>query len=273
MSLLLRDRIGVELSPQRVTWVRMARGLRSQVITKGSENIVPQTDAPVWRPALDKLKQMMRSEEWKNADATIVLSNHFMRYDCLPWNAAVKSEDEQLALARHRMVQVYGAAAQAWTLRLSPARKGAARLVAAVDEALLEMIKLAATEAGLKLHSIQPYLMSSFNRHAKILAQRDGWFVAAEGGRFALALFRSGQWKRIQLRRGEGMAALHEWLERENLASGEDTSCREIFLFAPELEREAVLPAYQVHRLELAACHGYSPITDVQYSIALSGVA
>ena len=273
MSLLLRDRIGVELAPQRVTWVRMARGLRSQVIAKGSENIVPQADAPAWQAALSRLRHMMLEGEWKNTDVTIVLSNHFVRYDCLPWNEAVKSREEQLALARHRLTHVYGAAAQKWVLRISPDGKGAARLISAVDEALPEMLQLAATEAGCHLLSIHPYLMASFNRYAKTMAQGDGWFVAAESGRFALALFRGGKWKHVQLRSGDDMAALTEWLERENLAIGEQILCREVFLFAPEIEREASIPAYQLHRLELPACHGYSPISDVQYAIAMSGVA
>ena len=270
---LWRDRIGVELSPQRVAWVRMARGLLPEVVAKGVENVSPQADAPVWQAALARLKQMMAGEAWKNAELTVVLSNHFVRYDCLPWNEAVNKEDEQLALARHRLAQVYGAVAQTWALRLSPAGKGASRLVAAMDEALLETIKFATTEAKLKLHSIQPYLMASFNRYAKNLAQGDGWFVAAEGGRFALALFRGGRWQQIQLRGGDGMGALHDWLERENLSGGGETFCREVFLFAPELEREAVLPDYQLHRLELPACRGYSPITDVQYAMAMSGLS
>ena len=54
MSPLWRDRIGVELAPQRVAWVRIVRGLRPGVAAKGSEHLLPQTDAPVWRPALDK---------------------------------------------------------------------------------------------------------------------------------------------------------------------------------------------------------------------------
>ena len=270
---LWRDRISVEFSPHSVAWVRLARGLHLDVVAKGQENVLPQTGEPVWQAALLKLKQMMPGEEWKNAEVTVVLSNHFVRYDCLSWNEAVDDEDEQLALARHRLTQTYGPAAQTWALRLSPAGKGDARLVAAVDDALLEMLKQAMAEAGIKLHSIQPYLMASFNRYAKSLAQGDGWFVAAEVGRFAMALFRGGRWQRILLRRGDDMAALHEWLERENLTGGEGASCREVFLFAPSLPRDAVLPSYHLHRLELPACQGYSPITDVQYAIAMSGVA
>ena len=271
MSPLWRDRIGVELSPQRVVWVRMAHGLRANVIAKGCEYVVPQESEPLWQAALTKLEQMLRGEEWKNADVTVVLSNHFVRYDCLPWNEAVKGEEELIALARHRLTQIYGAAAQTWLVRLSPAGKGAARMVAAIDNALLEKLRLMTAETGHQLHSIQPYLMASFNCFAKGLASGDGWFVAAENGRFALALFRSGRWQRVQLRRGAGMAALHEWLERENLTSG-DGVCREVFLFGTD-EREAVLPSYQLHRLELSACQGYSPLTDTQYAMAMSGVA
>lgn len=272
MSPLWRDRITVELAPHRVAWVRLGRGWRPGVVAKGFEKMQPQPNAPLWQAALATLQQMMLTEEWKNAEVTIVLSNHLVRYDCLPWNAAVKNDDEQLALARHRLTQVYGALAQSWAVRISPAGKGAVRLVAAIDEALLEVLKLAVSEAGLKLHSVQPYLMASFNHFAKA-AQGDAWFVAAESGRFVLALFREGVWRHIVQRRGENMTALHEWLERENLATGDENFCRDVFLFAPELAKEALLPNYQLHRMELPARDGYSPITDVPYAIALSGVS
>ena len=272
MLLLWRDRISVALSPQRVTWVRLARGMRAKVVAKGHEEVVPQEQEPLWQAALTKLEQMMHGAEWKNADLTVVLSNHLVRYDCLPWNKAVKGEEELIALARHRLTKIYGAAAQTWVVRLSPAGKGAARLVAAMDHALLVKLRLAAAESSIKLHSIQPYLMASFNCCAKNMAAADGWFVAAEHGRFALASFRSGRWQAVQMRRGDNMAALHAWLERENLAGGNEGLCREIFLFGSD-EREAALPAYQLHRLELPACHGYSPLTDTQYTMALSGVA
>jgi len=273
VSPLWRDRIAVELSPHRVVWVRMARGLRPNVAAKGIEDVSPKADGPLWQSALDQFKQMVSKEAWKDAEVDFVLSNHFVRYDCLPWNEGVKHADELLALARHRMTNIYGADAQTWALRLSPADKGAARLVAAVDDALIESIKLAVIDAKLKLHSIQPYMMSSFNRYAKVIDHPDGWFVAAEDGRFALALFSTGQWKYMQLRRGAGIKDLLEWLERENLASGGDKACREVYMFAPELHKEDALSGYQLHRLELPACDGYSPISDTQYAIAMSGIA
>ena len=272
MSPLWRNRIGVELSPQRVAWVRMARGLPANVIAKGFEDVMPQGNEPLWQAALTKLEQMLRGEGWKNADVTVVLSNHFVRYDCLPWNEAVTSDDEQIALARHRLMQIYGAVAQTWAVRLSPAAKGAVRLIAAMDNILLEKLKAAVVEANLKLYSIQPCLMASFNHFARNVTTDNSWFVVAENGRFALALLRDGQWQRIRLRRGAGAAALHEWLERESLADGNAASSREVFLFGLD-EREAVLPSYQLHRLELSACRGYSPLTDTQYLMAMSGVA
>lgn len=273
MSLSLHDRVGVELSPQSVTWVRMARGISANVLDKGQEKVLAQPGEPLWQSAVHKLRHMIVGETWKGAHVTVVLSNHFVRYDCLPWNDAVEDDEELLAFARHRLTQTYGTAANTWAITISPAGKGNSQIAAAVDEAFLEMLKQAIAEEGVQLHSIQPYLMASFNRFAKNIAQNSGWFVAAEAGRFALALFQDGQWKRVVLRRGGDMSALHEWLERENMASGEGSPCREVFLFGPEFPREATLPSYTLHRLELPACRGYSPVTDVRYAIAISGVA
>ena len=268
-----RDRVSVEFSPHCITWVRLSRGLRPALLAKGVEQVVAQPEHDSWHAPLEVLKDRMQANDWKGAELTIVLSNHFVHYDCLPWNEAIKNENELLALARHRMTSVYGPEAQSWELRLSPAAKGESRVVAAVEGALVQALKESVAGAGISLQSVQPCLMACFNSTAKQLAMDDGWFVIAEPGRFALAQFQGGRWQRIHLRRGEGIDALHDWLERENMTSNQEVPDREVFLFAPGLARDASLPSYLLHWLELPACDGYSPVTDTTYAIAMSGVA
>lgn len=287
MLLLWRDHIAIALSPERVTLARLARGLRPRVTLKRSEAVQPLPGGVAWGAALAKLTQILGEPEWQNADATVVLSNHFARYACIPWNEKVSGEDEQLALARHRFAHIYGVAAQqGWELRLSAAQgatlgatpTAAPRLACAVDGGLLEALHQAAAQNRLALRSIQPCLMASFNSFAGRIKKGDYWFVAVESGKLCLALLRNGQWRRIQMHRDEGTEKLEAeklkvWLDRENLASDLSEPCREVLLFAPESEMgQATISPYQIQRLELPACEGFSPYSDAQYAMAMSGV-
>lgn len=286
---LWRDHIAIALCPERVTLVRLARGLRPHVTLKRSEAVQPQAGGAPWRAALAKLTQILGEPEWQNADATVVLSNHFARYACIPWNKEASGEDEQLALARLRFAHIYGDAAQqaastgsghGWELRLSAAPEavpgatsdGAPRLASAVDGGLLDALRQAAAQNRLALRSIQPYLMASFNLFAGRIKKGGNWFATVENGKLCLALVRDGQWQRIQTHH-DGMEKLKAWLDRENLASGLREPCREVLLFAPEAEMgQATLAPYQVRHLELPACEGFSPSSDARYAMAMSGV-
>ena len=274
MSLLWRDRIGIALGPERVALVRLARGLRPRVMAKRCEAVAPQTGGEPWRAALDKLVKILGEPEWQNAGATVVLSNHFVRYACIPWNKNVSGEDEQLALARHRFTQIYGDAAQEWQLRLSHAQGDAPTLASAVDTGLLGAVRQSLAQNKLDLLSIQPYLMAGFNRYASRINKDNVWFAAVEAGKLCLALLKGGQWSHVQMYRDDDrMETLKAWLDRENLASELEKPCHEVLLFAPESakEQDSISP-YRVQRLDMPACHGFSPVTDTQYAMALSGV-
>lgn len=270
---LWRDHIAIALSPERVTLVRLARGLRPRVTAKRSEAVQPQAGEASWRAALARLTQVLGEPEWQNADVTVVLSNHFARYACIPWNEEASGEDEQLALARLRFAHIYGDVAQHWELRLSVGQDAAPRLASAVDSGLLDALRQAAAQNKLDLRSIQPCLMASFNRFAGRIKKGDNWFATVENGKLCLALVRDGQWQRIQTHRDDGMENLKAWLDRENLASGLSDPCREVLLFAPESEMgQATLVPYRVQRLELPSCEGFSPSSDARYAMAMSGV-
>jgi len=271
---LWRDHIGISLEPQRLALVRMARGLRPRVTAKHCVAVQLQTGENPWRAALASLVQILDEPEWGNADATVVLSNHFVRYACIPWHEKVSAEDEQLALARHCFTKIYGdAAQQGWELRLSAAQDAAPRLASAVEGGMLEAVHQACTRNNLQLCSIQPFLMAGFNHCAEKIGKNSVWVAVMENGILCLALIKDGQWRRIRMHRDTGMKNFKVWLDRENLAADLGEPCREVLLFAPEAVREPVsLAPYQVQRFDLAAYHGFSPHDDAQYAMAMSGV-
>ena len=54
----------------------------------------------------------------------MVLADQFVRYALLAWNPALKSEEQWLALARHRLGSVHGAPAADWDVKLTETAPG-----------------------------------------------------------------------------------------------------------------------------------------------------
>jgi hypothetical protein len=193
----------------------------------------------------------------KGRRVRVVLSSHLVRYAVLPWSAELGPDEEWLALARHTFAGVYGAAADLWHCRVSPAGRGEPRLATAIDATLLDALR---SVPG--VISVQPYLMSAFNAHRRILAGKDGWLVLQEPGRCTVALIKGGAWRMARTRRirEDWKAELVDILERESAASP-DEACEEVH-FHGENEVPATLGRYRVTDVTAApsrtlamACH------------------
>lgn len=171
------------------------------------------------------------------ARLAVVLSNHFARYAVLPWSAALGSEDDWHAFARHNFAAVYGAGAAAWTIRVSSAGRGFARVACAIDTALLDSLRAVGSVA-----SIQPYLMAAFNRRARSLDSTSAWFVIQESGCLTACLVQERQWRLVRNRRVNGSwhEALSHLLERERAASDGTLRCDRVLLYAESMPPSAL---------------------------------
>lgn len=147
----------------------------------------------------------------------VVLSNHLLRYAVLPWSAALSSEDEWMAYARHTFAATYGSDAAGWRVRLCDGGRGHNRIACAADAALLDAI--AAVE---RVISIQPHLMAAFNARRGEFGRESGWFVLHEPGRLTLGLVADGEWKLLRNRQAaeNWRDSLPDLLHRETEASG-----------------------------------------------------
>lgn len=164
----------------------------------------------------------------RDGRVAVVLSSCLARYAVLPWSPVLVNEDEWLAYARHSFASTHGAAAAGWTIRLSRAARGNARVACAIDTALLESLRTVRS-----VISVQPSLMAEFNARRAELAQGSAWLVLQESGRLLLALIAGGAWKLIRARQANGdwRERLPELLAREHAASGE-LSCERVVLCA-----------------------------------------
>lgn len=174
----------------------------------------------------------------RNMKATVILSNHFVRYALVPWCENLNGEKEEMAYAKHCFGELYGDVADAWELRLSLDKVGAPALASAVDKKLLDELRRLLGDAGVRIKSIQPHLMAVHNICYDSLRGRSAWLALMEPGNLCLAMLQKGRWEWMKkMRIGETWREeLPMILEREECLAGADAAVDEVLIWAPHLD-------------------------------------
>lgn len=243
MSLLSHDELRIVLSPERIALLHTGHeltlhGYKSHVHANG---IVPceldaASDKP-WSSVLKTLEATLPSFIKRKMKVEVILSNHFVQYILVPWLDKV-SDEEGLAFAHHCFHEVYGSAADSWSVRVSPDRAGVAAIASAVDTGLLDELHSLLERMGLGIKSIQPHLMTAYNSCRGSLEGCSAWIALLEPGNLCLAMLQKGQlvWIR-KLRISEAWdEELPTILERERLLADAEGTMDEVLLWAPHLE-------------------------------------
>lgn len=254
--------------------MRLARGLRPRVAMK--ETLPCGDGSSAWKGALETLAQsLLNRAPWRGGDATVVLSNHFVRYQLLPWSEAIGSDEEWLAYARQRFGQVHGEAAKEWVVRVDAPRRGQPTLACAMDRALLDGLEAGFAAAKSRLVSVQPHLASAFNRLRGAFGTQPAWFVLVEEGRLLLLLARDGAWQSVATRKTAAdswAAELPLLLDRECRLKGIEPAPQRVCLHAVGV-RKIALPATGPWRFEWLRPNlapGLSTESDAPYAMALA---
>ena len=276
MSLLWRDQLRIVLSPDSVFLLRLGKGLRPKVVTRQLVPCSPSaTDAAPWTAALHALQDKLPALGGRRMEATVVLSNHFVRYALVPWSDQLNSDSEEQAYVRHCFSRTYGDDAEAWAVRMSANGAGGSQVVSAIDQALLDGLERISAASGLRLVSVQPHLMAAFNYWRHRLAGPTVWFVLAERGRLCLSLLKHGRWISLHtMKTGDGWPAeLPRLLERELCLVDDGGKRGTVFLSAPEQVDESVFTGsgWAVRRLKTEAGRGIPPDGDLQFAMEMRG--
>lgn len=258
-----RDRLIIALGPEQVELVHVARGLRPRA---GTCRLVSCGDSG-WQGAL---AEVLQPAVRRNAVATVVLSNHLVRYQLVPWHEGLSGE-EVAALVRHGFEQVYGDVAGGWDLRWHSDGPGQPWLACGVERGLLAELAAILDGAGVRLVSAQPYLMASFNRWYKEFGRGRQWFVLGEPGRATLCRIEDGVWRSIANHRLEQpwQEALPPVLRREIVLAGESAAPEQVLVRAAE----GLAGEKSVRRLESVPPPGVSASEAARFAMALEGMA
>lgn len=275
-ELRLRDHYVAVLAPGYVTLVRRRRGLHGECDLKADQPVATVDGGPLAASlaAADALAVLLDRPEVGHGDLSIVLSNHFVRYQIVPWSDAVGTPDELIALARIGFEQVYGSEAAQWQIEVAPEAAGKPRLAAAVSLALIDRLRTVAATSRLRLRAVQPYLVAAFNRLAEPRRRQDVLFVLAEPARACLLIAVGGQWRGVRVSASEDTPeALAALIEREcQLLGLSDETTPEILVHAPQRARMPLptIGGVVPRTVAMGIPPALAPVADAQLAMAMT---
>jgi hypothetical protein len=251
---LWRDQVRLGVGPDRLVLAAYRRGVHPRLVRKDILRVEPGDAAEGWRPALDAIPSTLAASPTQRPDVSVVLSNMFVRYALLPWNPALRTEAEWMALARHRLESVHAQAPGDWELRVTETMRGGPLVACAVERALLDALEERIAEGRGRLLSVQPYLMAAFNRLRHKISNQTCWLVIEEPGCLLLVLIQRGSWMSIRNRRVDERwrEEFSEILERESALLALDEPCNEVVVYTPSAFETDSLNGYHLRDLTLA---------------------
>ncbi|AWM93065.1 hypothetical protein DJ564_20880 [Pseudomonas sp. 31-12] len=249
MSLLSRDRYIAVLG---ASGVGLGQRKGGDTLWLGSVGFIDE-GFHAWAVALETLDRLLGEHAPAGAELSVVVSGHFSRFCLVPWSEQITSPDELLGYAQLCFEDLYGVPTQPWNMVLSAEPAGYDRIATALPQDLLARLRSLVSGRGLRLRSVQPYLMAAFNHFDKSLDGGDFLFVVAEPVRSVLLLAREGRWTSVRsVGSSDSDAALTALIGRENQLQA-STSDRplNVYLHAPaRIDVQPDLPGVQLRTLE-----------------------
>jgi hypothetical protein len=196
VSRLFPEEVGIFVGPSKVLLVK-TRGMKAKCVAEQAVTVGAGHPGD-WAPALAALDAELEQGSWGKARARIVVSDHWVRYEVLPWSVELSKETERLAHARFLLSATYGDMVEQWAVTLSEAAPGAARLVSAIPESLLAELKATVSAHGLKLLSLQPQLVVAYNLWRHRLPRAAAWFATIDESSLVAMHLSEGRCDRVR---------------------------------------------------------------------------
>lgn len=186
MSLLWRDRTAVFLGADAVHVAHYGAG-------KPRRHSQPFDGAGArWQNVLEALRTALAALKPRRGDASVVVSNHYVRFALVPDAGKLRNHSERLVAARHTLQSVYGETAGRWRVVLDGSSRKGAAIAAGIETELVDGIVATLTGAHLQARTVQPLFAAALNVSRRSLGAGPAWFGVAEPGRLALAYVEKG---------------------------------------------------------------------------------
>jgi hypothetical protein len=279
-KLSFMDRYVASLAPESVSLVRLKAGLKPGAMETLHAGFIAPVNTKPWTTAVAELEKLLMKSQ-RGLPLSVVLSNQLVRYRVIPAMPPLTAADKVLTVATHCFRETYGDVVDDWLVRVNPLPDGDTLIASAVDSGLIAALQALSQQYGCRLKSIQPYLMSGFNRIRHQIKPAASCYVQLESGRINIALMRDGAWHSIA-----SCGAGRDWPEqlsalitREMLLAGWQHEQPIIYLSTPDTTQYAAASttfaasaAWKTVRVTHVAVGGYAASQHQCYSMALSVV-
>ena len=193
---LWSDKLQIVLTPERVTITRQNGSFKPrEIVSNTMPCTAPEQGEHDWQPALRALQALLKQKGISNTSATVLLSNHFVRYQLISAQPDLSGYDEEQAFVGFSFAEIYGDEVSRWQLRWDSGLQLSPQVASAIDNTLIEQIESMLVVAGIKLNSLQPYLMAAFNYVRNLIDTSPHWFVLVEPGNACAGFMHGGNWQ------------------------------------------------------------------------------
>jgi len=252
VSLLSVNQLLAVLGTDSVAVVSRLRGLRNRLIDQQHVTFIQESEDIAWNRAVIQLDGMLATMQVKpKTNLHITLASDFVRYLSLPPQQVSMNKAEKIAYATASYREIYGAVVDEWEIKLHDTPNHIGMIAVAIDKKLLNALKQVAQKYHTKLVSIQPYLMTVFNRLSSQIAKTNGYLVIVEFKRLLLINLLQGDCQNVRT-----YPLANGWqIEFKNMMMRElllaDTHHREILVYAPTQKNIAIhaIEGWQVKRI------------------------
>jgi hypothetical protein len=237
VSPLWRDEVAIYLAPGRVALARRGRGLRPSVVSATDARVTAPGATDV-APTLGVLGRLLAEEGWQDADARVIVADAWARFALVPWSNAWLDSDERRGQAQYALTDAFGEVICDWSVALGEPFPGRTNIACALRPDILAGLDALLPAARLRLASLRPQLVCSFNVWRRTLPP-DAWFVSLDEDSLAAVHLTGGGWDRVHtVRSGNWALELRRLQAFGRLAGGEPPAER-MFVDAPPWLRRA----------------------------------
>lgn len=210
---LFADELSILICPHEILVKRTVRNLKSRLKPEvvGTKKIaVSRTadengDSNYHEIIIENLKQLLNEPISREAKLHVVLSNHFVKYVVIPWNADISSTDERLAYMKHCFVQAFGEGIKNWDCRMSLPAYGKSAIASAVDMNLITKIYDLFESLNKPLQGISPYLGLIINHAIEEIEDKnltakseEFWIAVVQNQRVCIVLHDDSGWRLVK---------------------------------------------------------------------------
>jgi hypothetical protein len=270
VSLLSPDTLSLYISPDRIQAVK-ASGLAQRPVEVHQRNASVQA-ADGWQGMARVCLELVRQSQAKRLH--IVLSDKLARYAGFAWQDALRTDDEDMSLAKLNFDDVYGAQASAdWHFGFSAASPGQSRLLVAIPKTLFSVLQDNFGQKQPRVLSVRTAFTATLQAHRQRMGA-NGWLINLEEGRLTFGCWTNHAWSWIysvhaELETPEELLARIRQEIQLASTSLKEAQLLQIFIHAPVFEHLPFGSLAGVQFIQLK-----TPLADPgpKYAYALMGV-